>query len=100
MYQYSIDYFINKFENIKDETCTTKTICKGGAGSPLVFDCLGHCRDGSGRFNKAEQFALLNCGNYVIQAWDGNLSGFTQETPRLRLIAYLKAVKSNYVRQE
>jgi hypothetical protein len=95
--KYSIDYFINKFEQIKDETCTTNAICKGGAGSPLLFDCLGHCQEPNGRLNKAEQYALLSIGN-PVQAWDGNISAFQQATPRLRLIAYLKAVKSNNMR--
>jgi hypothetical protein len=87
--RYNINYFIEKFEKIKDEACTTETICSGGAGTPLKFDCLGHCRDDFGKFNLAEKYALLSLGN-PVQAWDGKLDGFSQQTPRLRLLSYLR----------
>jgi hypothetical protein len=87
--RYNINYFIEKFEKIKDESCTTGTICSGGAGTPLKFDCLGHCRDDFGKFNLAEKYALLSLGN-PVQAWDGKLDGFSQQTPRLRLLSYLR----------
>lgn len=93
--RYNIDYFIQKFSNIKDEACTTGTICSGGAGQPLKYDCLGHCHDKFGKFNHHEQRALLFLGN-PVQAWDGKLNGFSQSTPKLRIIAYLRSLKGQH----
>jgi len=93
--RYNMNYFIQKFERIKDEACITGTICSGGAGTPLKFDCLGHCRDNFGKFNLTERYALLSLGN-VVQAWDGNLNGFSQSTPRIRLLTYLRRLNSKH----
>ena len=93
--RYNVDYFIQKFEGIRDEACITGTMCSGGAGTPLKFDCLGHCRDNFGKFNLTERYALLSLGN-VVQAWDGNLNGFSQSTPRIRLLTYLRSLNSKH----
>jgi hypothetical protein len=90
-----VNYFIQKFEGIRDEACITGTMCSGGAGTPLKFDCLGHCRDNFGKFNLTERYALLSLGN-VVQAWDGNLNGFSQSTPRIRLLTYLRSLNSKH----
>ena len=90
-----MNYFIQKFEGIRDEACITGTMCSGGAGTPLKFDCLGHCRDNFGKFNLTERYALLSLGN-VVQAWDGNLNGFSQSTPRIRLLTYLRSLNSKH----
>lgn len=94
MSKFNINYFINKFSKIDDEDCITGTICKGGAGEPLKYDCLGHCKDDKGKYNLRERDALRNLGN-VVSVWDGHESHFTQPTPRLRLLAYLKHLKNS-----
>lgn len=93
--RYNVNYFIQKFERIRDEACITGTMCSGGAGTPLKFDCLGHCRDDFGKFNLTERYALLSLGN-VVQAWDGNLNGFSQSTPRIRLLTYLRSLNGKH----
>ena len=93
--RYNVNYFIQKFEGIRDEACITGTMCSGGAGTPLKFDCLGHCRDNFGKFNLTERYALLSLGN-VVQAWDGNLNGFSQSTRRIRLLTYLRSLNSKH----
>ena len=93
--RYNVNYFIQKFEGIRDEACITGTMCSGGAGTPLKFDCLGHCRDNFCKFNLTERYALLSLGN-VVQAWDGNLNGFSQSTPRIRLLTYLRSLNSKH----
>ena len=93
--RYNVNYFIQKFEGIRDEACITGTMCSGGAGIPLKFDCLGHCRDDFGKFNLTERYALLSLGN-VVQAWDGNLNGFSQSTPRIRLLTYLRSLNGKH----
>lgn len=90
---YTFDYFIQKFENISDNSCVIRQIGKGGNNEPLKFDCLGHCQDSTGRYDKAEQMALLNLAKNPVAAWDGKLHGYSQPTPRLRLLALLKDLK-------
>lgn len=91
--KYDLDYFIQKFENISDESCTIGVMCKGGQGEPLKYDCLGHCRDQHGKFNRAEQLALLSIARNPVQCWDGRLPGYSQATPRQRLLKLLYDLK-------
>lgn len=91
--KYTLEYFIEKFNNISDSECTTEVICKGGAGEPLKYDCLGHCKDENGKFNRAEQLALLSLAKNPVQCWDGRLPGYSQATPRLRLLKLLNDLK-------
>lgn len=90
---YNLQYFIDKFEKINDNQCITGKIADGGLDKPLRFDCLGHCQDSSGRYNKGEQMALLNLAKNPIAVWDGKYPGYSQATPRLRLLSLLKDLK-------
>ena len=90
---YNFDHFIKKFENINDNQCTIGKISTGGLDEPLRFDCLGHCQDASGRFNKGEQWSLLNLVKNPVQIWDGKHAQYRQQTPRMRLLAALRDLK-------
>jgi hypothetical protein len=85
---FSINHFINKFENIQDNECVINKSVVGGKDEPVRKDCIQHC------ITPAERRALLELTAIPIQVWDGNVQVYSGiHSPPKRLVAFLKDIQ-------
>lgn len=99
--EYTVDYFINKFEAIPENRWWM-----GNYQSPLGLDkycAFGHCGASNNNFAINDSIkALSKIGNdnfhpiHLIN--DGADSGYKQETPKQRVLAFLNDVKYGFNR--
>jgi hypothetical protein len=96
MSNYTVDYFIQKFEAIPDELwCVGEFVDVGGRCC-----AAGHCgaRLNGGNSNKPEYMAIQKAlGFHIYDINDGKLSTYPQPTPRARILAALRDVKARAV---
>lgn len=91
MSNFTVDYFISKFEAIPDRKWTVKSY-RG-----LFSRCaLGHC--GEEMFKYTEESSALRAlfeanDLFVTIINDGNSATFNQKTPKQRILAALRSIK-------
>lgn len=90
---YDVDFFISRFNEIRNEDCCTNAIGVGGKDERVKHDCFGHLQDNDGRYCLRQRNALLYILRNPIQIWDNKSDEFPQQTPILRLLAALRKVK-------
>jgi hypothetical protein len=85
---FSINHFINKFENVKEEDCVINKSITGGKEEPIKKDCLQHC------ITPAERKALLELTAIPIQVWDNKVQVYSGiQNPAERLVAFMKDIQ-------
>lgn len=101
--EYTLDYFIKKFEAIPEEKWTTKSY-----GSDGVHCALGHCMGNKYTLTNSEIETLVKltglCFGYtefeggdstlIANINDGLNSNYKQETPKQRVLAFLNDLKA------
>jgi hypothetical protein len=90
---YTVDYFIQKFEAIPDAEWNINDFT-GGSGRCCA---LGHCgmREVGGEVKSTDEAnALMTCVNHVDLINDGVIPAYHQPTPKARILAALRDVKA------
>ena len=91
--QYTVDYFIKKFEAIPEDKWTTRTYC--------LYDkrcAMGHCGVSTYKNDGKEADALrrivvIHFGTTVSLINDGDIPAYQQPTPKQRILAALYDIK-------
>jgi len=96
--KYDIDHYIKKFEDIPDDKwCMYQFICRDDQGSSVRYCAYGQCGAKNEIDDSVEASALYSLTvNYFprIDVVNDNLSPlYTQDTPKLRILAYLNDIK-------
>ena len=104
--QYTVDYFIKKFEAIPEDEWTTGS--NGWYGHDGKFCAEGFCGCGSGNNKTQELFSLIDLFKVVLPNQkndvvylvnDGRLNDYLQDHPKQRILAALYDIKTMQVGQ-
>lgn len=94
--EYTLDYFIKKFEDISDEMwCTGHFVCYSLLG-PIRHCAYGLCGviTSINDSREAIDLAKITLKYYLItKVNDGELLHYQQSTPKARVLAYLYDIK-------
>lgn len=90
MTNYTVDYYINKFESIpEEEWCTDKITDNSGRHC-----ALGHCIENDKETISLSELIWSNLGCSAATINDNHNKSFNQPTPKQRILAALKYIKN------
>lgn len=90
---YSVDYFINKFESIPDERWTTMNLIDSEGRSCAMGHCGARPKGNTTPESESLRFLMYSLGLGVFAVNDGRDGRFNQPTPKARILAALRDFK-------